>query len=56
MDLVFILINWLLFVAMVVCLHYRIFAGLFAAFLVYSLMVYGEWQSVMRGRNPHQGF
>jgi len=51
LDLIFIWANWLLFVSMVVCLHYRSWVGVFAAFLAYGLLLYSEWQTVSRGRH-----
>jgi peptidoglycan biosynthesis protein MviN/MurJ (putative lipid II flippase) len=54
LDLVFIFTNWLLFVAMVVCLHYRSGVGVLAALLAYSFMLFGEWQAVSHGRHGRE--
>jgi putative peptidoglycan lipid II flippase len=53
LDLIFILVNWLLFVAMVVCLYYKSWAGLLAALLAFSLLLFGEWETISRGREFH---
>lgn len=50
LDLIFICVNWLLFASVVVCLHYRSWVGVFAAFWAYGLLLYSEWQTVSRGR------
>jgi putative peptidoglycan lipid II flippase len=53
LDLIFIMVNWLLFVAMVVCLYFRSWAGLLAALLAFTLLLFGEWQTITRGRDIH---
>jgi putative peptidoglycan lipid II flippase len=53
LDLTFILVNWLLFVAMVVCLYFTSWAGLLAALLAFILLLFGEWQTITRGRDIH---
>ncbi len=54
LDLVFILVNWFLFVAMVVCLHFRSWSGFLAAFLAYCLLLYGEWHSLSPSRHVYK--
>lgn len=51
LDFIFILVNWLLFVAMVVCLYFTSWAGLSAALLAFTLLLFGEWQTITRGRD-----
>jgi putative peptidoglycan lipid II flippase len=51
LDFIYILINWMLFISLIICLHYSSWAGVFSAFLAYSLLLYGEWQAVSRGRD-----
>ncbi len=55
LDLTFIMVNWLLFVAMVVCLYFTSWAGLLAALLAFVLLLFGEWQTITRGRDLQVG-
>lgn len=51
LDLIFIMVNWLLFVAMVVCLYFKSWTGLLSALLAFILLIFGEWQTITRGRD-----
>ena len=42
-DLVFIVTNWVLYLALAVCLHYGSYAGATAAILAFAFLVLGEW-------------
>lgn len=42
-DMVFIVTNWVVYLALAVCLHYASYAGAIAAFLAFCFLVLGEW-------------
>lgn len=42
-DMVFIVTNWVLYLALAVCLHYGSYAGAAAAILAFAFLVLGEW-------------
>jgi putative peptidoglycan lipid II flippase len=50
MDMVFIMANWMLFFAAVVCLHYESLPGLIASCLAFVLLLFGEYVRTMRMR------
>jgi putative peptidoglycan lipid II flippase len=49
-DMVFIGTNWMLYLALAVCLHYGSYAGAIAATLAFSFLVLGEWLVTVRPR------
>lgn len=49
-DMVFIVTNWVLYLALAVCLHYGSYAGAIAATLAFSFLVLGEWLVTVRPR------
>lgn len=42
-DMVFIVTNWILYLALAVCLHYGSYAGVAAAILAFAFLMIGEW-------------
>lgn len=52
-DMVFILTNWVLFLALTVCLHYASYAGAVAAGIAFLFLVLGEWAMTFKFR-PEQ--
>lgn len=52
-DMVFIVMNWVLYLALAVCLHYASYAGAIAAFLAFCFLLLGEWAVTFGGRNAH---
>lgn len=51
LDLTFILLNWMLFISMVVCIHYDSKSGIFSALLAFSILLYAEWKVILIGRS-----
>lgn len=49
-DMVFIVTNWVVYLALAVCLHYASYAGAIAAFLAFCFLVLGEWAVTFRAR------
>lgn len=49
-DMVFIVTNWVVYLALAVCLHYASYAGAIAAFLAFCFLVLGEWAVTFRTR------
>lgn len=49
-DMAFIAINWILFLALTVCLHYGSYPGAFAAGLAFVSLITGEWKLSVRPR------
>lgn len=49
-DLVFIVTNWILFLALAVCLHYGSYPGAIAAGIAFSFLVLGEWAVAIQPR------
>ena len=52
-DMVFILTNWILFLALAVCLHYKSYPGAIAAGIAFVFLVLGEWAVTFRPRSAH---
>jgi putative peptidoglycan lipid II flippase len=50
-DMVFIISNWILYLALAVCLHYSSYPGTIAAGLAFSFLVLGEWVLTTRPRS-----
>lgn len=46
----FIVTNWILFLALAVCLHYGSYPGAIAAGLAFAFLVLGEWALAVRPR------
>lgn len=51
LDLIFIIVNWLLFFAIAVCLSFRNWVGVIAGLMAFSVMLHSEWDVVIRGRH-----
>jgi putative peptidoglycan lipid II flippase len=49
-DMVFISTNWVLFLALTVCLHYASYAGAVAAGIAFLFLVLGEWAMTFKFR------
>jgi len=49
-DMMFIVTNWMLFLALAVCLHYGSYPGAIAAGLAFAFLVLGEWALAIRPR------
>jgi len=54
-DMLFIVTNWVVFLALAVCLHYASYAGAIAAFLAFCFLVLGEWAMTFAGRGARRG-
>ncbi|GMU47951.1 MAG: hypothetical protein AMXMBFR31_01770 [Candidatus Desulfobacillus denitrificans] len=52
-DMVFIVTNWILFLALAVCLHYKSYPGAIAAGIAFVFLVLGEWAVTFRPRSVH---
>lgn len=52
-DMVFIATNWMLFLALAVCLHYKSYPGAIAAGIAFAFLVLGEWAVTFRSRSAH---
>ncbi|KAB2876195.1 MAG: hypothetical protein POELPBGB_04119 [Bacteroidia bacterium] len=52
-DVVFIVTNWILFLALAVCLHYKSHPGAIAAGIAFVFLVLGEWAVTFRPRSAH---
>lgn len=50
-DMVFIVTNWILFLALAVCLHYKSYPGAIAAGIAFVFLVLGEWAVTFRPRS-----
>lgn len=50
MDTAFIGMNWMLFLALAVCLHYESYSGVIAAGSAFVFLAFGEWSVVARSR------
>lgn len=49
-DMTFIMANWILYLALAVCLHYESYPGAIAAGVAFAFLVLGEWALAVR---PH---
>ncbi|MGH8671306.1 MAG: murein biosynthesis integral membrane protein MurJ [Burkholderiales bacterium] len=49
-DIVTILINWMLFMTFVLCLHYQSYAGVFVTALALLVLMFGQWGILIRDR------
>jgi putative peptidoglycan lipid II flippase len=49
-DMTFIVTNWILYLALSVCLHYESYAGAIAAGLAFAFLVLGEWVLMVKLR------
>ncbi len=52
-DMIFILTNWVLYLALAVCLHFGSYPGAVAAILAFCLLAMGEWMFTLRRRSAH---
>jgi peptidoglycan biosynthesis protein MviN/MurJ (putative lipid II flippase) len=49
-DMVFIVTNWVLFLALAICLHYESYPGAIAALFAFVFLAMGEWAMSFRVR------
>lgn len=49
-DMTFIVTNWILYLALAVCLHYESYPGAIAAGLAFAILVLGEWVLTIRSQ------
>lgn len=53
-DMLFIVMNWVVFLALAVCLHYASYAGAVAAFLAFCFLLLGEWSITFSERRERR--
>lgn len=51
LDLIFIFLNWLLFISLIVCSYYGSRSGAFSAMLAYLILLFAEWKVIFAGRS-----
>ena len=49
-DLLFIVVNWALFLTAMVCLHYASYAGAVSATFAFTILMLGEWTAVTQAK------
>lgn len=49
-DLLFIVLNWALFLTAMVCLHYASYAGAVSAAFAFTILMLGEWTAVTQAK------